>query len=287
MNLYKYQKSQKTDFDYDDEDHYFEIESDNSFKPTLNAWLISKHSYGFLQNLVNTSFWANLIIPVGLISLGLGFIYLQILPKIQEYSHDEGNVLYQGTISPVEEQYIDLANYISNPAGISELTTNALKTNILQDDEISKNYRGTFYISIPSLGINRMPVLANVDSTSESSYNAVLHSSLAHFKNTGLPISNVENNIVIYGHSASTAYNPRSNDPEVAFSFLQNLKVGDDIILEMEGKTYSFKMQRSKIVKPDDVSIITGTRNKRSLTLFTCYPSGSSAYRYVALARPV
>jgi sortase A len=287
MNLYKYQKTKTSHFDYDDENYYFTIESENSQKTTLNAWTLSKNSYGFLQNLVNTSFWANLIIPVGLISLGLGFIYLQILPKIQEYSHDEGNVLYQGTISPVEDQYIDLANYISNPAGISELTNNALKANILQEDEISKNYRGTFYISIPSLGVNRIPVLANVDSTSESSYNAVLHSSLAHFKNTGLPISNVENNIVIYGHSASTAYNPRIEDPEVTFSFLQNLKVGDDIILEMEGKTYNFKMQRSKIVKPDDVSIITGTKNKRTLTLFTCYPSGSSAYRYVALARPV
>src|SRR5690606_20263638 len=134
---------------------------------------------------------------------------------------------------------------------------------------------------------HRLPVEANVDSSSEESYNLALQDSLAHFKGTGLPISDVQNNIVIYGHSASPNYNPRRTDPEVAFSYLPELKVGDDIIIEIEGKEYRFKMYRSKIVEPDDTSVITGTKGKRTLTLFTCYPIGANSQRYVALAREV
>jgi LPXTG-site transpeptidase (sortase) family protein len=55
----------------------------------------------------------------------------------------------------------------------------------------------------------------------------------------------------------------------------------------MEGKEYVYRVVKSKIVQPDDASIITGTRDKRTLTLFTCFPNGNSAQRFVAIANPV
>ena len=155
----------------------------------------------------------------------------------------------------------------------------------MENDLKSLSYKGNFFISIPSIGLNRLAVEANVDSTTEDSYNNALKDSLAHFKNTGLPISEIKNNIVIYGHSASPNYNPQRSDPEVAFSFLTEMKVGDKIIIEIEGEKHEFTMSRSKIVKPDDVSIITGTKGKRTLTLFTCYPAGNNTERYVIIAR--
>lgn len=73
----------------------------------------------------------------------------------------------------------------------------------------------------------------------------------------------------------------------VAFSFLPDLKVGDEITIEIDGKTFTYQMFRSKIVEPNDLSIITGTAGKGTLTLFTCFPLGSDAKRYTAVARPV
>lgn len=251
-----------------------------------NLWKSVGKSYGMLQKLTERSSLANLIIPSFFIVLGLMLIYRHFYPQIQSFLNDANKVTEQGNTAPVSENYIDLSQYISNPAGLTLATDQAFDQDILQEDTKSRGYGGLFYISIPSLSIDRLPVQANVDSTSENAYNTVLKNSLAHFENTGLPFSDVDNNIVIYGHSASSNYNPRPTDPEVAFSFLTNLRVGDEIILEMEGKKYNFKMSKSKIVEPTDLSIVTGQRNKRTLTLFTCYPAGSSGKRFVAVARP-
>jgi LPXTG-site transpeptidase (sortase) family protein len=222
-----------------------------------------------------------------LIVIGLFFIYQQFFPAIQGIFVESTHALEQGNISPVTESYINVSQYVSNPSGLSELIKTALQENILQDDQTSLNFRGEFSVSIPSLGMNGLPVEANVDSTNEASYNKVLTHSLAHFQSTGLPISTVENNIVIYGHSASPNYNPKPTDPYVAMSFLPNIKVGDSIFIDIDNKSYEFKVYKNKIVDPTDVSIINGTKGKRTVTMFTCFPLGSSAERFVTVAREV
>jgi sortase A len=112
-------------------------------------------------------------------------------------------------------------------------------------------------------------------------------SALAHFQSTGLPISDVENNIVIYGHSSSGDYYERTKDIAGAFSRLNKIKVGDIVTLEMEGKTYNYRVIKTKIVEPYNTEIISGTPGKRTLTLFTCFPSGNNSQRFVAVANPI
>lgn len=230
-------------------------------------------------------FFTGIIIPLISILFGTFLIYREFVPEIQKILQDNNNYLSQGNISPVSDSYVNFEQFLSNPSGLNLLSEKAFEQNILETDSKSLSYQGNFYITIPSIGINRLPVEANVDSRNEDSYNLALKDSLAHFKNTGLPISDIKNNIVIYGHSASTNYNPSRSDPEVAFSFLTEMKVGDPIIIEIEGERHEFIMSRSKIVKPDDISVITGTKGKRTLTLFTCYPAGNNTERYVILAR--
>lgn len=254
---------------------------------TKNFWDYSKETVDDLDHLTKVSPVANIVLPIALIVGGFYFIYQQFAPDIQQRLREETGQLAQGTVSPVADEYISLSEYISNPQGLDSLTQQALSENVLQEDTQSLNYQGTFYISIPALGMERLPIDANIDSASENAYLTALEDSLAHFKYTGLPVSDVQNNIVVYGHSASPGYNPQRNDPVVAFSYLQELKVGDDIFIEIEGETHQFKMQRSSIVEPDAVEIITGTPGKRTLTLFTCFPNGSNSKRYVAVARAV
>ncbi len=285
MSLYRYRKIENLEpREYSNDEIVLDSDTNTG---RINAWNTVGGSYGFLQNLVNKSFLANLIIPAFFIVVGIFFIFQYIYPEIKYRLEKSNGLVAQGTTTLIAENYVDVSKFISNPAGLSKVTAQAFSQNILQSDEVSRNYKKLFYISIPSLGINRLPVQPNVDSTTESAYNAVLKNSLAHFENTGLPVSEVLNNIVIYGHSATSNYNPRPTDPEVAFSFLPNLKVGDEITIEMEGKEYKFRMYRSKIVEPTDFSVITGSSNQRTLTLFTCYPPGNNSNRYVAVARPI
>lgn len=287
MALYRYQKNKTpTQFKaYSDELIIINYKQDKGFLSKLLS--IPKGIYSDIFDVTQKSSLANLILPLVFIGIGAVFIYREFFPDIQAAIQSSSGYLAQGNVSPVSDQYLDLASYISKPQSFKELTIQALNEHTLEEDTQSLNYSGVFYITIPSIGINRLPVEANVDSTSEEIYNKVLLTRLAHFKSTGLPVSEVKNNILVYGHSASPNYNPSPKDPQVAFSFLPELKVGDEITVEMEGKEHKFVMSSSKIVKPTDTSVITGTKGRRTLTLVTCFPLGSNENRYVAVARPV
>jgi len=279
--MYKYQKSDIREVEQRD-DKTVKLASDDIYSKTTLWSIISNFNNG-----IKSSSFARVVFPLVFIFIGLAFIYQQFYPQIQQMIQEKNGYYNTGNLSLVEGEYINLSEYVSHPKNLSTLAQDAISQHVLQKDDVSENYKGTFYISIPSIGINHLPVQANVNSTSEDVYNQVLNYSLAHFENTGLPISNVKNNMVIYGHSASPSYNPKATDPMVAFSFLPDLKVGDQIIIEIEGKTYTYQMYKSKIVEPDDVSIINGDPGKGTLTLFTCFPLGSDAKRYTAVARPV
>lgn len=286
MAIQRYVKSNKVQTK---EQNYIELvpEKEEPAFEEPNLWSGVAGGYEALQSISSRSRLANFIIPGIFISFGFVLILQQIIPEIKYQIEQTSGVVSQGVSSPVSEKYIDMSQYISKPSGLDQIAQEAFEQNILPDDSVSRNYQGIFYISIPSLGMKDLPIKANVDSTTEASYMPVLESTLAHFQNTGLPISDVKNNIVVYGHSASASYYPQPNNPVVAFSFLRNIKVGDDIYVTIEGKTHHYKMSRSKIVEPTDLSIITGEPGKRTLTLFTCEPPGSNTHRFVAVAREI
>lgn len=245
--------------------------------------------YDFLS-LLRTSTLARILIPTVLIITGTTILYRQIYPEIKQRAREATG--YYDSARPelvMGESIQPKTTYLSNPGSeyFKELTEHAKDKNILQSDPASKNYKGNFYLSIPNLELNNLPVEANVESGIEEAYDAALEDSLAHFEGTGLPISEVDNNIVIYGHSAGGDYYSRTKDVAAAFSKLSDIKIGDEVSITIDEQTFNYRIVKTKIVKPDDTSIITGTKGKETLTLFTCYPNGNNAKRFVAVARPI
>lgn len=246
---------------------------------------VFKDIFSVLQEITSANNLSRIVVPMFFILTGIFLIYKQVFPEIQQTIAKNAGYLDQGNIIPVSEEFIVWKSFISKVKDFEDITNKAFEENILQPDNLSFEYKGDFTISIPSLGINNLTVQANVDSTTESIYDQVLETKLAHFRGTGLPISNVKNNIVIYGHSISMNYNPSRSNPMVAFSFLPEIKIGDEIYININNNIYKFIVQQTKVVNPDDISIITGKRGKRTLTLFTCFPLGSNAQRFVVVAR--
>ncbi len=243
-----------------------------------------------LISLLKTSALARVIIPSIFILSGSYILYNQIYPEVKQRARDLTGYYDSNRPELVKGESIQpKETYLSNPGAnyFKQLTENAQNEHILQEDPTSKNYKGRFNMSIPSLGLNGLAVQSNVESGIEKVYREALNSALAHFEGTGLPISEVNNNIVIYGHSAGGDYYSRTHDVAAAFSKLSDIKIGDEIKIDMEGKTYTYRVVKTKIVKPDDISIINGTKGKETLTLFTCYPNGNNSKRFVAVARPV
>jgi len=291
MNKYTY----KTDFTKTEKTNQIIILDDKRYKE-IQDFLPKKRKtmskifgdiFEFLQEITSLNNISRILIPLTFIVLGLFIIYRQVFPEIQQTIAQNAGYLDQINIVPVAEEFIVWKSFISKVENFQELTEKAFEEDVLQTDNISFEYKGDFRISIPAIGINNLIVEANVDSTSESIYNRVLDTKLAHFKGTGLPISNVKNNIVVYGHSISLNYNPIRSNPMVAFTFLPEVKIGDEIILDINNQSYKFIVQQTKVVDPNDVSIITGKRGKRTLTLFTCFPLGNNTQRFVVVAREV
>jgi LPXTG-site transpeptidase (sortase) family protein len=244
-----------------------------------------------LNELMLASKIAGFIIPASLIVFGVVIIFNQIWPEVEQYIKYNTGYYDTSTVALVAGDYVDRAEYVSNPGSeyFKNLSQQAREEtqDINVPDTISNNYSGRFTLSISSVGLDSIPVTANVNSGIESEYQRELKNGLAHFSGTGLPISDVQNNIVIYGHSASGDYYERTHDDMAAFSMLNKVKVGDIVEVSMDGQTYKYRISRSKIVEPNDVSILTGQPGQKTLTMFTCFPNGNRAKRFVAIAKPV
>lgn len=90
----------------------------------------------------------------------------------------------------------------------------------------------------------------------------------------GTPDPGQAGNIVLSGHNDIFG--------EV-FRDLDQLQAGDEITLHTAGKTYTYVITGSKIVKPTDVNVMDPTRHP-SLTLISCYPYRVDDKRIVVFA---
>lgn len=286
MALYSYTKAPIRTVSSDVLTSYY-YESSPKRKITLGDLVFS--FVGNTQEFLVNSKFIGALIPVFLILSGFFMIYQQFFPDFKELIKLKVNYYDTNTVALASENYVSRAEYISNPGAeyFKQLKDEAVASNGLLADPVSNDYKGKFTLSIPALGFKDIRVTANVESGVEEIYDSYLEGGLAHFNGTGLPISPLKNNTVIYGHSASGNYYERTKDPTAAFSALKNIKIGDEIFVKIEGKEYKYRVTKSKIVQPHDVSIITGDAGRETLTLFTCYPDGNSANRFVVVANPV
>ncbi|MDH3283671.1 MAG: class D sortase [Acidobacteriota bacterium] len=97
------------------------------------------------------------------------------------------------------------------------------------------------------------------------------------------------------GHvSGTAAFNARGNcaiagHRDSWFAFLQDLRVGDRVLLETPKGRVQYEVAGTFVVAPDDARSLAATPGRR-LTLITCYPFGGLGRqrdRYVVICVPV
>jgi sortase A len=80
------------------------------------------------------------------------------------------------------------------------------------------------------------------------------------------------------GHLAGSSYAGGEGNSVITahrdtfFRHIVELKKGDRIMVQRDGRTFTYEVAGQKIVKPDDLSVIQPTTDNR-LTLITCYPT--------------
>jgi sortase A len=99
--------------------------------------------------------------------------------------------------------------------------------------------------------------------------------SLGHLPSTALP--GQEGNVAVAGHR------------DTLFRGLGAIHPNDLVLFETPGGNYTYQVEATKIVKPEDVSVLKAGEHPE-LTLITCYPFyyvGSAPDRFIVKARQV
>jgi sortase A len=120
-------------------------------------------------------------------------------------------------------------------------------------------------LEIPRLHLSVMVMEGDDDAT--------LARAVGHVPGTALPWET--GNAVMAGHR-DTFFRP-----------LKNLRSGDEIRMTTPRGTFNYRVVRTEIIDPDDVSVLAPMPN-RSLTLVTCYPFayvGPAPQRFIVQAR--
>lgn len=148
---------------------------------------------------------------------------------------------------------------------------------------IDRNYREDMFVTIESVGIKDIKISSNVESSDGRVYNQYLKSGVAHFRGTPLPGDG--GNSFIYGHSAVETFFNRNRDlPETIFSRLNDIDIGQRVLVNRDEKVLEYVVRNKKIVEPNDFTILQPIQNKETVTLMTCWPLGLGTKRLIVVA---
>ncbi|AIF68038.1 sortase [Terribacillus saccharophilus] len=103
-----------------------------------------------------------------------------------------------------------------------------------------------------------------------------LDKGVGHYKGTAYPLQ--DDQIVLSGHR------------DTVFRNMGEVKVGDTFVVEMPYGSFTYKVENTKIVDKDDLTVIVPTAPEEVLTVTTCYPFsyvGDAPERFVWTAVPV
>lgn len=131
----------------------------------------------------------------------------------------------------------------------------------------------SYTMSFPTLNIKNA-VVSTVDDN--------LGEHLVNFQGTAVPPE--KGNAVVFGHSTLPSLY-KTDDYHTIFANALNLKIGDPILVTINGVTYTYKIFSMTIVEPTDTSVLDQNVNDSILTIITCTPPGTVWERLVIGSR--
>lgn len=130
-----------------------------------------------------------------------------------------------------------------------------------------------YRLSIPSLGIQQAVVRVNETDLSQS---------LIQYGSQTMP-GDVGNTVILGHSSLPQFFNPRNY--KTIFSVLPQVRLGEVVVIEIDGLKYVYQIIDKYEVKPSEVSVLDQDYNQEMLTLITCTPPGTYLRRLIVQAK--
>ena len=156
---------------------------------------------------------------------------------------------------------LDLSSFLfaSTPIQLAKTEFNINNQEIVRP-ELGENFAT---LKIPSLNLEK-PIF-------HGDGKAQLSQGVGHFAGSTIPGEG--GNVVLSAHR------------DTAFSALENIKEGDEVIVSTYYGDFTYKVSNIRITNPEDTTVCEPT-DKEQLTLYTCYPFnfiGSAPERYIVV----
>ena len=119
------------------------------------------------------------------------------------------------------------------------------------------------YVDIPKISV-KLPIYHGVS-------DRVLQTSIGHIAETSLPVGGPGTHCSLSGH--------RGLPSAKLFSDLDKLVEGDTFTLSILNETYTYEVDRIRVVEPEDISGLKIEKGKDLCTLVTCTPYGINTHR--------
>ncbi len=181
---------------------------------------------------------------------------------------------YTKLISPVSESQDSIRG--TNPAVDYTQASTWFPGGAKKEDFASAKVE-YYTISIPRLKIDKATVAIGGENLTEH---------IIQYPGTALP--GKRGNAVLFGHSILPIfYNPKNYLS--VFSLLPTLKKDDEILVDYDGISYTYKVEAMFEVLPTDIQVLDQDSSDSFLTLVTCVPPGDPALpkRLIVRARVV
>ena len=114
-------------------------------------------------------------------------------------------------------------------------------------------------------------------------YQRALTKGVAHANGTSYP--GESGNVFIFAHSGVDFYEATRYNAQ--FYLLSKLVTGDTIYLFYKKQKYVYRVTEKKVVSPEDVTYLTEDSQKKTLSLMTCTPAGTTLKRLLVIADQV
>ncbi len=137
-----------------------------------------------------------------------------------------------------------------------------------------------FGILIPKISANAK-VISDVDPYNSQAYQLALTKGVAQAKGTVFP--GELGNLFIFSHSSVNFYEAvRFNS---IFYLLDKLEKGDEIDLYYKKEKFKYLVTEKKLVDPSEVKYLSGAGTKKTVTLMTCWPPGTTFKRLIVIGQ--
>lgn len=131
-------------------------------------------------------------------------------------------------------------------------------------------------VYIPKIGVNVPINTGGAEALNDGAWH--------RFPERGDPVKG--GNFILSAHRFAIGLTPGETRKRSPFYHVDKLRVGDQILVDFQGKRYGYQITSHNEVKPDQVQIEDPSEEAK-LTLYTCTFKGESDGREVYIAKPL